>query len=157
MFLKFLGMFGKSKAEDALVGSILGGLGSGALAVALISILWLLFLFVVAVYVYTSFVYMAIAKKAKFKPEGIAWIPYIGPLIITSQTAKMPWWPILFVLGFGIPFVGWYFEIALMVFSTIWLWKTFEKIKITNWFALLCLIPVVNLVILGIAAWSKKK
>jgi hypothetical protein len=129
-------------------------LSAGAIAFVLLILLMIL---VLAIYIYISFAFMAIAKKAKFKPAGIAWIPFIGPLIITSQIAKMPWWPILFVFGFGIPFVGWCFEIALTVFATIWLWKTFEKIKIPNWFALLCLIPVVNLVILGIAAWSKKR
>jgi len=156
MFLKSLSMFENSSVGDAFVGAMLGGFGGGALVAALISILWLLFLFMIAAYVYTSFAYMSIAKKARFKPAGIAWIPAVGPLIITSQTAKMPWWPILLMLGFGIPVIGSFLSIALLVFSTIWLWKTFEKIRITNWFAILCLIPVVNLIILGIAAWSKK-
>ena len=156
MFLESLSMFGNSSAADAFLGAMFGGFGGGMLAGALISILWLLFIFMIAAYVYTSFAYMAIAKKARFKPAGIAWIPAVGPWIITSQTARMPWWPMLFVLGFGIPIIGWCFQVAIAVFSTIWLWKTFEKIRITNWFAILCLIPVVNLIILGIAAWSKK-
>jgi len=43
------------------------------------------------------------------------------------------------------------------VVITIWMFGVVaEKIKFPGWTSLLLLIPVVNLVILGIWAWSKK-
>jgi membrane-bound acyltransferase YfiQ involved in biofilm formation len=141
---------------DTFTGALMGGFGGGLLAGAIITVLWVLLIFLFASYIYTSFAYMAIAKKAKHKTPAIAWIPVVGPLLITSKTAKMDWWPILLILGFGFPILGIFFKLAVAIFSTIWLWKTFEKIRITNWFAILCLIPIVNLVIIGIAAWSKR-
>jgi len=113
------------------------------------------FILILGVYIYTSFAFMAIAKKAKYSKPGIAWIPGIGPLLITSKTAKMHWWPILLLVLSPIPFIGGIASIAVAVFSIIWLWKTFEVIGKPGWWAILTLLPIVNFVILGIAAWSK--
>ena len=135
--------------------AFLGGLGGGAIA-AIISAFFLLFLIIIAaVYVYTSFAYMAIARKTKYPSPGIAWIPIVGPLLITSRAAKMHWWPILLLIVFFIPILGSIAAVVFTVFSVIWLWKTFEAVKRPGWWAILSLIPVVNLVLLGVAAWSK--
>lgn len=114
-----------------------------------------LFIFIVAAYIYTSFAYMAIAKRVKYKSPGIAWIPGIGPMLIVSKTAKMHWWPILLLIGAIIPFIGFVFSIALAVFQVIWHWKTFEVMKRPGWWSILMLIPIVNFVIIGIVAWGK--
>jgi hypothetical protein len=135
----------------------LAGLGLGAGALALIAaFIVVLFIVMVLVYIYSSFAYMAIAKKAKYSMPGLAWIPVVGPLIVTAKIAKMHWWPILLLIGFWIPIIGGILNLVVFVFSIIWLWKTFEAIKKPEWWAILCIIPIVNLVILGIAAWSKK-
>ncbi|VVB83494.1 Uncharacterised protein [uncultured archaeon] len=114
----------------------------------------------VAVYVYTSLAMMAIAKKAKHRHPGLVWIPVVGQYLVTSQIAKMPWWPILLLFGIFIPFIGGLSAIVLCVFSTIWMWKTFEAVKKPGWWALLNFIPLIGtlvfLVLLGIAAWGKK-
>ncbi len=137
--------------DPALTGGLLAGL------LALFAAFLIISLFVViALYIYISLVFLSIAKKAKYFSPAIAWIPVVGPLIITSSVAKMHWWPILLLLGMWIPFIGGAIMIALTVFSIIWLWKTFEKIKKPGWWAILCIIPIVNLVLIGIAAWSKK-
>jgi hypothetical protein len=53
-----------------------------------------------AVWVYMSFAYMKIAKKNKQKIPGLAWIPFIGPLIIAYKASKMHWWPWLLFIGY---------------------------------------------------------
>jgi len=113
-------------------------------------------LIVIGLYVYLGFAFMAIAKKAKLKSPGLAWIPFVGPLIIAYQTSKMHWWPWLLLIGYFIPFVSGLFSLAFAVFAVIWQWKMFERIRYPGWWSLLCLIPGVNLVLYGIAAWSRK-
>jgi uncharacterized membrane protein YhaH (DUF805 family) len=113
------------------------------------------FILAIIVYLYSSFAYMAIAKKAKYPSPGIAWIPLVGPAIITAKTAQMHWWPILLLIGVFIPFIGGLFSLAFAVFSIIWLFKTYEKIGKPGWWAIMMIIPIVGLVFLGIAAWSK--
>jgi len=110
----------------------------------------------IAVYIYISIVYVQIAKKTNIKPAGIAWIPVVGPALITSRIAKMHWWPILLLIGVFVPMLSFAALVAFTVFFTIWSWKMFEKLRRPGWWALLCLISPVNLVLLGIVAFSKK-
>ena len=132
---------------------------NGILSPEVLGALFFLFIALIfvalVVYIYISFAYMAIGKKVKYKYPGIAWVPIVGPALILSRTAKMHWWPTLLVIGFFIPIVSFLFAITYMVYYTIWSWKTFEKIKKPGWWSLLLWIPIVNLVILGIVAWSK--
>jgi hypothetical protein len=146
MFLEELTLAG---GEDAsLLGSLLIGLFLQFMVIA--------FFFIIGVYVYTSFAMMAIAKKARHPHPELVWIPFVGQGIVTAKIAKMHWWPLLLIIGGFIPLIGWIFSIAVCVFSIIWMWKTFEAIKKPGWWAILQLIPVVGLVLLGIAAWEKK-
>ncbi len=128
----------------------------GGLAFLLVGLIILLVILIVAIYIYTSLAYMAIARKVKYSPPGIAWIPIVGPLIIIAKTAKMHWWPILLLILIPVPFIGSLAFAAVMVFSILWLWKTYEKMRRPGWWSLFNLIQPVNLVFLGIAAWSKK-
>jgi hypothetical protein len=109
----------------------------------------------IALYVYMGLAFMAIGKKAKLNSPGLAWIPIAGPLIIAFQASKMQWWPWLLIIGTFIPHIGFAFSIAFTVFAVMWNWKMFEKIGRPGWWAILGLIPVVNLVFYGIAAWGK--
>ena len=103
---------------------------------------------------------MTIAKRARSTiAPGIAWIPIVGPPLIANNIAKMPWWPILLLIGIMIPFIGILFSLAFLVFFVIWNWKMFEALKRPGWWAVLMAIPIVNLVylvLLGVAAWGKK-
>ncbi|MGV8151840.1 MAG: hypothetical protein ACP5OG_02070 [Candidatus Nanoarchaeia archaeon] len=134
-------------------------LASGAMAGGLVAfIMAMLGVFIVigiAIYLFTSFAFMSIAKKARYSSPGLAWIPIVGPAIIASSVAKMHWWPILFLIGFWIPGIGGLFSLAFTVFFIIWMWKTFEAIKKPGWWAIMLLIPIVSIVFLAIAAWSK--
>ncbi len=110
----------------------------------------------IALYIYTSLAFMAIARKTRTEPAGMAWIPAVGPAIIASKAAKMHWWPILLMIGFFIPLLNFIFIIAFMVFFTIWQWKMFEALNKPGWWAILCLLSPLNFIFWGIAAWSKK-
>ena len=55
------------------------------------SIMVLAIIISIGLYIYTSFVYMAIGRKAKLKTPELSWIPGVGPLIIAFKTSKMHW------------------------------------------------------------------
>ena|SRR3972149_908127 len=135
-----------------------GALTSGIISVFLAAVA-IMIAFVIGIYIYTSFAFMAIARKAKYKTPEIAWVPVVGPLLIQAKTAKMHWWPILLLIGAWIPFIGWALSIVVSVFSIIWTWKTLEAIHRPGWWVLISAIPVIGIawfVLLGIAAWGKK-
>jgi hypothetical protein len=134
---------------------VLNSMSSGLWAF-LAGMLLLVFILAIAVYIYMGFAFMTIGKKAKLKTPELAWIPGVGPLIIAFQISKMHWWPWLLIIGMFIPFVNPIFTIVFVVFVVIWEWKMFEKLKRPGWWALLCLIPIVNFVLYGVAAWDKK-
>ena len=138
-------------------------------------LVWAFFyaLFWIGIYVYTSIAYMSIAKKAKYKYPGFAWIPFFGKPFLASRIAKMHWWPMLFlpialiffILGlffaetlFILFFMSLLPFLAFFVFWFIWHWKTFEVVGKSGWWILLYLIPFFGLwlflIFLGISAWS---
>ncbi len=131
------------------------GLTSGLIGL-IFAFLFIFFILMAVLYIYTSLAYFAVAKKARLKTPGLAWIPAVGPMIIAYQSSNMHWWPWLLLIGFLIPFVGIIAIIIFAVYSVIWHWKMFETIGKPGWWAILSLIPIVNLVLIGIAAWSKK-
>lgn len=109
----------------------------------------------VVLWVYMSLAYMAIGRKLKLSSPGLAWIPGVGPLINVYRGSKMHWWPWLLLIGLIIPFVGFIFQLAFAVFAIIWHWKSFEAMDKPGWLSILLIIPVVNLIIIGVVAWSK--
>ncbi len=129
---------------------------TGAFLAFIAGMLVLALLIGIALYIYISFAFMAIGRKAKLKSPGLAWIPGIGPALIAFQSSKMHWWPWLLIIGMFIPFLNIVCTILFAVFGVIWQWKMFEVLKRPGWWALLCLIPILNLVLFGIAAWDKK-
>ncbi len=137
--------------EEQLVGGLMGGLIG-----FIFGMLVFIIIFSIALYIYLSFAYMAIGRKAKLKTPGLSWIPGIGPLIIAYQSSKMHWWPWLLIIGMFIPFLNFISSAVFCVFAIIWNWKMYESIKKPGWWALMLLIPIVGLVFVGIAAWSKK-
>jgi len=119
----------------------------------------------IALYIYLGFAFSAIGKKAKLKSAMLAWIPFIGPLIVTYQISKMHWWPWLLLIGFFIPYLNFACMLVFGVYGFIWMWKTFEAVKRPGWWALIALgqiIPIIGflfglayLALIGIAAWAK--
>ncbi len=139
--------------------SALSGYAAGGIFAAILAIIAIFFVVGIILYVYSGFAFMAIGKRAKLKVPGLAWIPLFGPMIISFQASKMHWWPWLLIIGMFIPWIGVLFSLAFWVFLIIWKWKMFEAIGRPGWWAILAIIPVVNLVLYGIAAWgnSNKK
>ena len=133
-----------------------GNLSSGAFWSLIAGMIFIFVLICIGLYIYISFAFMAIARKAKLKSPGLAWIPGVGPAIIAFQTSKMHWWPWLLLIGYIIPAVNGLFSLAFMVFYIIWMWKMFEVVKKPGWWSIFVIIPPVWLVFIGIAAWSKK-
>ncbi|MGC9309760.1 MAG: hypothetical protein ACP5D2_03655 [Candidatus Nanoarchaeia archaeon] len=129
-------------------------LGSGLLALGAGIFIGILAL-VVALYIFTSFAFMRIGQKAKVSIPGLAWIPGIGPALIAFMASGMHWWPWLLLIGFVIPVVSFFAQIIFTIYSIAWVWKTMEKIGRPGWWAILiALIPIVNLILIGMAAWG---
>ncbi|MBI2632549.1 hypothetical protein HYW75_06085 [Candidatus Pacearchaeota archaeon] len=145
LYLETLSLEGNS---DLLTSGLLG---------AILAFLAIIFIFAVIIYIYLGFAFMAIGKRARLSAPGLSWIPFVGPAIIAYRASKMHWWPWLLIIGMFIPWVGPIFSIAFAVYVVIWQWKMFEVIERPGWWALLCLIPIVNLILYGIAAWGNPK
>jgi len=153
MFLKFvqdLGMYSQGEFDKIFAEGALGG----ALAGMAIASIVFMFLIIFGSYIYLSFAYMAFAKKTRYSNPGFAWIPIIGPALISAKAAKMPAWPVWLLVLFWVPFIN---NIAILVFAIfflVWTWKLFEAVGKPGWWAILCLISPLNYIFLGIAAWS---
>lgn len=143
-------------ATDIAGSGALGSLGAaGFFAITAGTVIIAVLLISLAVYIYTSLAFMSIGQKAKDSLYGLAWIPGIGPALIAFRASGMHWWPWLLLIGFVIPFLNFLAMLVFFVFTVIWRWKMFEKIKRPGWYSILMLIPLVNLVIIGLAAWTK--
>ena len=142
-------------ATDSLNGVNSSDLMSGGLLALVLGMFIVFFVLALVYYVYMGFAFMAIAKKAKQSTPGLSWIPGVGPTIIAFRSANMHWWPWLLLIGFFVPFVSTLFALAFGVFSIIWRWKLFEEVNKPGWWSILCIIPIVDMVMIGIAAWSK--
>lgn len=133
--------------EEGILGGIFAGLGISS------------FLGLILGYIFLGFAFMAIGKKAGLSMPALAWIPFFGPMIIAFQASKMHWWPWLLYIGMilGVFNVYIYYIASLIFFVMyiIWIWKMFEAIKKPGWWAILCLIPIVNIILISIAAWGK--
>lgn len=142
--------------ETIDLNSFAGGAAGGSIIALIMGFLLIFLLIAVGFWIYMALAFTAIGRKARLSSPGIAWIPLIGPVIIAFQTSKMHWWPWLLLIGVFVPgFIGPMASLAFAVFTVIWQWKMFERIRRPGWWSLLCLIPVVNLILIGIAAWSK--
>jgi len=132
--------------EDVLTTLDLSGVAGLIAAFAVLFIVIAL-----VVYVYTSIALMTIANKTRTKNAWFAWIPIANFYLLTQIAGVSGLWT-LALLAMFIPVVG---SLALAGVS-IWLfWRVAEKRRMPGWISLLLLIPVVNLVIIGVIAWAK--
>lgn len=107
-----------------------------------------------ATYIYMSWAIMTIAKKTNTEPAWLAWVP-IANLFLVAKIAQVGWWTALIVLLAGwIPFIG---QILAAGIGVWWFWNIAERRNYEGWMGILMLIPVVNLVILGLLAWNDRK
>jgi hypothetical protein len=114
-------------------------LGLGAIAI---------FIFL-AVYIYTAIAVMTIAKKTKTKDGWLAFIPIANIYLLTQMAGQNGLLTLIILADLVLG------GLATTVL-TIWMfWLIAEKIKYPGWMSLLLLIPIVNLIILGVFAWRK--
>jgi len=130
----------------------------GAIMAFLLAFLVIFLLIAVAFYIYSSLALMKVAQRTKTGPAWLAWIP-IGNIYLMSKIAKMPWWPILLLLGTFVPVVGFLLMIGFMIYLIMCIWKVCEARGKPGWWAILVIIPVIGpiwgLVMWGILAWGK--
>ncbi|MBI4440037.1 hypothetical protein HY638_03630 [Candidatus Woesearchaeota archaeon] len=115
------------------------GLGAGFFVIAL------------AAWIYMGFALMAIAKRTKTENGWLGFIP-IANIYLITQIAKLPAWYTLAVLLAFIPLIG---GLALIVALAYFWWIVAERLKRPGWFGILAVIPIVNLIVVGIMAWGK--
>lgn len=122
---------------DAMMPDMLGWMGR----------FWL---FIVAVHVYVAFALQTIAKKTGTENPWLAWIP-VANMYLMTRIADVDWWWFLVAVGANfVPFIGW---IAAMGIIVWWLWLIAERRSYPGWVAILAIIPLVNLVVIGLLAW----
>ncbi|MEK6967922.1 MAG: hypothetical protein AABX51_04805 [Nanoarchaeota archaeon] len=106
----------------------------------------------IALYVYMAFALMTIAKKTKTNNAWLAWIP-IANIFLMANIAKVHWGFALGMLLVNlVPFVGGFISLAIAIYM---LWKIAEIRGFPGWTSLLFIIPVVNLIMIGVYAWGK--
>lgn len=125
---------------ELAVGAIAGG------------ILLTAFLMVVAVYVYSALAIMTLAKKTNTPNAWLAWIP-LANLFLVANIAGIHWWTALVVLlASWIPLIG---QLAALAIIVWWFWKISEKRNFAGPLALLMIVPLANLIYVGVLAWHK--
>ena len=123
---------------------------SGAMGAAVGAIIMFLVVLFLAYYIFNSLAMVAIAKKIGTKNPWLAWIPIANIYLMTQMVGISGWWT-FGILAVFVPFIGG----PLVLAGTIYLyWIIAEKVERPGWFAILLIIPIVNLVILGMMAWG---
>jgi len=130
-------------------------LGGGTLVAIILGYFFVMLMVNILVYVFSSLAFMAIGKKANLNSPGLAWIPGLGPILIPFLASKMHRWPWLLLIGGLIPLIGIIPMIVFSVYTIIWHWKMFEAINKPGWWAILLFVPLVNIIIICMAAWGK--
>lgn len=132
-----------------------GNLGAlGALGSFIAGFFLLALLIGLALYIYMALALMGIAKKTNTPNPWLAWIPIANFYLIAKMAGKSGHWTWLFV-GALIPFVSSIASIAVLIVSIWFFWVIAERIDMPGWTSLLLLIPIINLIVLGIYAWHK--
>jgi len=137
-----------------MINEILSAMSTGditALFAALAALALVFVLIFVAIYIYYAIALMRIANRTKTKDAWLAWIPIVNILLVI-QIAKQPWWHIFALALYFIPFIG---GLAFLVVTAFWWWKVAERLKRDGWQGILMVIPVINLITLGVFAWGK--
>lgn len=107
----------------------------------------------IAIYIFCALAFMSIAKKTNTPNGWLAFIPIANVYLMTQIAGVSGWWTLIIFAAF-IPFIGGLAVAAAMVY---FLWLICEKVGKPGWWSLLIyLIPIVNLVMLGILAWGKR-
>ncbi|MBT4334688.1 hypothetical protein HOD61_02630 [archaeon] len=121
---------------------------------------------IAAIYVYFSYTLMIIGKKTKTGEKWMAWIPFVQYYYICKIGKKPTWWMSFFIIPPVINNISNYISLNSIVLSLITIISTVyvvmiwmniaERRKMSKWLGLMELVPIANLVMMGILAYSKK-
>ena len=129
-----------------MAGEEIAGLGIIAILFGLGAIVLTLLL---AVYIYSAIAVMTIAKRTKTKDGWMAFIPILNIYLLTQMAGKSG---LLTLIILADTMLG---GLATTVLCISMFWIIAKKIRYPEWMSLLLLIPIVNLIILGVFAWRK--
>ena len=116
-------------------------------------------------YIYMAICLMSIAKKTNTPHPWLAWIPLANVFLMTMIAKKHWWWALILLLSYCIAMLllGGGLNLitlilcAISIIFTILIWIGICQARNRpGWWAVLLFIPLVNLVIIGILAFSKK-
>ena len=125
---------------------------AGAGLLAMLGAFFLVFVLIfIAFYVYMALALMTIAKKTNTKNAWLAWIP-IANVYLMLKIAKLSGWWIFAILVAVIPFIGSLAVAAGMIY--VW-WRIAIARGKPGWWGILMIVPIANLIIPGLLAWSK--
>jgi hypothetical protein len=141
--------------ENELIGALLG---LGALLVVLIIV-------GIILYIYHAICLQAIAKKTGTPNGWLAWIP-LAWYFLQTNIARMSWVLALilciisvssfFIMDQSLTWLASILSLAYLVLVIIIWVKICRACNKPGWWVVLLCIPIVNLIILGIMAFSKK-
>ncbi|MFA5165787.1 MAG: DUF5684 domain-containing protein [Candidatus Paceibacterota bacterium] len=100
------------------------------------------FIAAIAYYIVAAIGIMKLAKKFNIPNPWMAWIPILN-IWLLLQIAGLQWWWLLIILFGGlVPVVG----TIISLLTSVYIWMLIaKKAGKDQWFALLMLIPIVNL------------
>lgn len=108
----------------------------------------------IAVYIYYAICLMKIAEKTKTPNGWFAWIPVMNFILMLDIAKRPRWWALSLILAF-IPFVNFVAGIVIMVLMVIIWMDIAVKLNKPNWWGILMIVPIVNLIVPGYLAFSK--
>lgn len=140
----------ESAREEMADEAPLAGIGPKEAGIMLGIIGILLLVFILA-YVYGSFCLMLIAQKTNNGPVWMAWIPVANLFLLCRIAQVNYWWAGGMLLGGIIPYLGLLAVLGIGAF--IWYKVAIARGK-PGWLGILTIVPFVNLVVMGILAFS---
>jgi hypothetical protein len=124
------------------------GLVAGTFAAIMAAVLLPAIVIGIGSYVYMGITLSKIGKKLNYEKTWFAWVPILNFVMMLQLADLSPW---LILLGL-VPVVN---GIAMLVLSVITMMNICEKLGKDKLLGLLVLVPIGNLVLLGILAWGK--
>ncbi|HLP79905.1 MAG TPA: hypothetical protein VK158_04680 [Acidobacteriota bacterium] len=132
--------------ESDLVG---GAIAGGAIAGILGAFFLVFIICALAAYIYSAIAYMTIAKKLKVENGWLAFIPIANIYLLCKMAKVNPLWTLAVLIAW-IPVIN----LAALAGFVYLHYSIFEQRKYNGWLSLLMLVPLANLIILGIVAWK---
>ncbi len=138
-----------STLSEEETGVLAGLLGGGALIFGGVMLVFSIIISL-SLYVYTSLALMNIAKKMDQENTWFAWVPILNTVLLFKMGDQNP----LLLLLLLIPGIG---ALIVGIFSIISLMNICEKRGYDKLLGLLALVPLANLILIGVLAWGKKE